>query len=361
MSTENKMKITIIAPCLTMGGMERASSNIANALSKKNVQIHFIAILKQDKFFQLEKGIKFYEPKDFNFKSLSISKTIQWLRQTILSINPDSILVYGQFYSAISLLAFRGLGLNTFISERSSPLLKWPLKQRLFNKLVFTFFKPTGILAQTNIAAKYQQKYYGVKIPIKVIPNTVKNITLYPKIERQKTILAVGRFNDSLKGFDRLIEAFALIKSKDWKLVFAGGDENGQTLKEQAKQLKVMDRIVFLGKVKELDKTYAEAGMFVIPSRSEGFPNALCEAMAAGVPCISFDFTAGPRDIISPEENGLIVPEGDVVALAKSIEFLIDTPKERIRIGENAKSIANRLNIENIGSAHINFLNKKND
>ena len=66
-------------------------------------------------------------------------------------------------------------------------------------------------------------------------------------------------------------------------------------------------RIKFLGKVEEIDKCYAYAGMFVIPSRSEGFPNALAEAMTAGCCCVTFDFVAGPRDIITNNINGIIV------------------------------------------------------
>jgi len=356
-SSDNLKNVVIISPCLTMGGMERASSNIANAFSKKGLEVHYVVLLKQEKFFSLEPRIRFYEPPDFNTQSLSILKTCKWLRQTIKKIHPDIILCYGQFYSAISILALVGTGMKVVISERSSPLLKWPLKQRAFNKGVFSLFKPRGILAQTQIAAHYQQKYYGTRQAIKVIPNALKSIKHYPECTREKQILAVGRFNDSLKGFDRLLEAFALLKAKDWKLVFAGGDENGQTLKEQASQLKILDRIVFLGKVKELDKVYAQAGIFVIPSRSEGFPNALCEAMAAGLPCISFDFIAGPRDIITDEKDGLLVENGNIKALANKIQFLIDHEEERIRIGQEATKIAKRLHIDQISKMHYDFLN----
>ncbi len=354
-------RIAIIAPCLTMGGIERASSNIANALCKKKLDIHFLAILKHEKFFILDENIHFYEPSNFNRNRLSIIKTIHWLRENLLKIQPDAILVYSQFYSAIALLALRGTGFRTFISERSSPLLRWPFKQRVFNKLVFTFYKPSGVLAQTSIAAQYQKRYYGKNIPVKVIPNAVGYIQKYPEIKRKKTILAVGRFNDPLKGFDRLIEVFALLKDQnDWKLVFAGGDESGESLKKQAEQLGVLDNIVFLGKVKNMDKIYAEAGIFVIPSRSEGFPNALCEAMAAGLPCVRFDFVAGPRDIIPPNKDGIIVKNGDINAMVEKIRFLIDNPDERNRLGNAAMEIVDRLNLSRVSTEHYNFLNNAN-
>src|SRR5690606_12600763 len=146
-------------------------------------------------------------------------------------------------------------------------------------------------------------KYHRRSVLFKVIPNAVREIR---KVEADKKnyILAMGRFNDSTKGFDRLIPAFAQSRAADWTLVFAGGDEDGASLKKQADELKIRDRVKFLGKV-DVDEILSESRIFVIPSRSEGFPNALCEAMAAGLPCIAFDFDAGPRDLIINNHNGI--------------------------------------------------------
>ena len=141
-----------------------------------------------------------------------------------------------------------------------------------------------------------------------------------------------------------LIESFAKLKNQDWELHIAGGDEEGEVLKEQAERLGVINRIKFLGKVKEIDKCYAYAGMFVIPSRSEGFPNALAEAMTAGCCCVAFDFVAGPRDLISHNNNGIIVPESDIHAMAKTIDELILDDKKRVLLGKNAMVIREKLN-----------------
>jgi glycosyltransferase involved in cell wall biosynthesis len=339
-----------------MGGMEQASANLANALQSLNVNVTYVSLFKQEIFFQLNSAIKFYEPESFNIQKLNLFKSLRWIRNIINNENPEAIIVYNKLYSAIVQLALLGNKKNVFISERSSPTFKWNLTNAAFNKIVFSVTKPKGIIAQTKIAADYQKKYYGKKIPIKVINNVLREVKLYPDINRQNTILAVGRLNDNLKGFDMLVDAFAKLKNKTWILVFAGGDEEGNLLKEQAKFYKISERIKFLGKVKDIDKIYADAGIFVIPSRSEGFPNALCEAMAAGLPCISFDFIAGPREIISDGYDGLIVENGNIKALTETIDYLIENPLKRQRIGQNAMEIRERLKPERIGQEYLNFI-----
>jgi glycosyltransferase involved in cell wall biosynthesis len=351
-----RQKLLIIAPCLSMGGMERASVNTANSLNDKEVQIVFISLFKKKHFFTLNKDIKLIEPDGFNTNSLSFLKTIQWVRNIVKTEKPNKVLAFNKFYGALTAFSLIGINIPFYISERSSPLFVWRQPLETINRLAFWLKPPTGVIAQTYIAASYQKKYFK-KSKIKVIPNILRPITLYPAIERKEIILAVGRLGDHLKGFDLLIESFALAKDKTWDLHIAGGDENGQELKTLASKLGVINRIKFLGKVKEIDKVYAYAGIFVIPSRSEGFPNALAEAMAAGCPCIAFDFIAGPRDMITSRKNGVIVENKNVKALAKEIDLLIDNPICRKDLGTTAKKISNILNKDKIAEEILGFLN----
>lgn len=350
-------KIIIIGPALSMGGMERASVNVANSLAELGCEVTYIAIFKKAHFFKLDKGIKIIEPEGFNVKSLAIGKTISWLRTSVKAQKPDSVLAFNKFYAALTALALTGTGIRLYLSERSSPLYKWASKIKLINRVAFSINPPAGVIAQTNIAAEYQKKYYGSKVKIKVVPNALRDVKLYPGTERGKNILAVGRFGDALKGFDRLTEAFGKLGNKEWKLTFAGGEEQeGAEVKSIASKYNAQDSIEFLGKVSDLDPVYARSGIFVIPSRSEGFPNALCEAMAAGMPCISFDFTAGPRDIITNGHDGILVEDGNTDELAKAMARLIADDAERLRLGENAKGIAKRLDKALIGKEIYDFI-----
>ncbi|MFV0157750.1 glycosyltransferase [Empedobacter falsenii] len=335
-------KLLIVAPCLAMGGMERASVNTANSINDLNVDVVFISLFKKEHFFKLNSDIKLIEPEGFNIHKLDLIKSIKWIRVSVKQNNPDKVLVFNKFYGAITALALIGLKTSYYISERSSPLFAWKQPIKLINDLAFLLNPPEGVIAQTSIAASYQRKYYK-KSKIEVIPNVLRSIQLFPNVNREEVILAVGRLGDHLKGLDLLIESFSKVKNKTWMLHIAGGDEDGSALKQQAQKLGIIDRIKFLGKVKEVDLEYAKAGIYVIPSRSEGFPNALAEAMGAGCPCISFDFIAGPRDIINHEVSGLIVENGNTTEMAKTIDYLIASPEKREQLSKEAINIRKEL------------------
>lgn len=352
-----KSKILLIGPCLAMGGMERAAVNTANGLNN-DTEVIFVSLFKKPHFFKLDQGIHLEEPDNFNILNLSIFKTIKWLRHLVKVHKPDRVLVFNKFYAALTALALIGLSVPFYISERSSPFFVWKQPFRFINRLAFSLRPPLGVMAQTSIAAEYQKKYYS-KSTVKVIPNVLREIVYHPEIKRENIILAVGRLGDYLKGFDLLIESFSLLQNKDWELHIVGGDEDGADLKELAANLGIIERIKFLGKIQDTDKYYAQAGIFVIPSRSEGFPNALVEAMANGCACVAFDFTAGPKDIIDDGVSGIIVENGNVIKLAQAIDYLIENPEKRIQLGESARIIKERLDQKVIINKILEFLDLK--
>ncbi len=338
--------------------MESASVNLANALCAAEQEVVFVSFFRQDHFFKLNTNIELIEPAGFNTDSLSFFKTVFWLRRTVKKVNPKQVIVFNKLYAAITCLALLFLDVRVFISERSSPLYQWPKNQRRLINLIFTFIKPFGVIAQTNIAKIYQKKYYGNKVKIEVIPNAIRPVNFYPEVKRKNIVIAVGRLNDYLKGFDRLLLSFANTSFQDWQLHFAGGSsmEDAQ-LEKIIIENKLENRVKFLGKVQDLDLVFAEASIFVIPSRSEGFPNALCEAMAAGLACISYDFIAGPKDIIIDRENGVLVDNGNIAQLSFELQQLMSDEHERIRLGRNAIQSAERFSNSNISQRIITFLN----
>ncbi len=335
-----------------MGGLERAMSNLANYFCERGHQVTYITLYNFDKFYKLDERIQLVEPRlDYRSTSKHIYylKLLKYVRSRVKMGNFDTVLSFGDYHNALVLLALKGLKVPVYVSDRSSPDKNFGRAYTVFKK--FTYRSSAGIIAQTRRASDQKKRLLGAKAKITIIPNTVKRVE--PSgLERKNYILGVGR-HYHVKGLDRLLDVFAMLKT-DWSLVLAGdGGPQSQALREQVARLNLKERVVFLGKVSDMTRVYAEAGIFVLPSRSEGFPNALCEAMAAGIPCVSYDISAGPSDIITHAENGFLVKDGDASGLANVVQRLIDDPELRIRTGNKARLIQEELSFEKSGERFL--------
>ena len=171
----------------------------------------------------------------------------------------------------------------------------------------------------------------------------------------------VGRLIKS-KHQDKLIRIFASIDKKDWKLVLVGYDHlkqnNMEPLKKLALDCGVAERVIFAGKQTDVDSYYLSSKIFAFTSSSEGFPNAIGEAMSAGLPVVAYDCIAGPSEMIRDDENGFLIPLFDDVVFAKRLEQLMldEVLRERwVRTGKmTLRSLASKP-LENsfINSSHL--------
>lgn len=153
-------------------------------------------------------------------------------------------------------------------------------------------------------------------------------VALSGKKAESKTVISVGRL-DAQKGYAFLIDAWKLVVEKhpDWKLNIFGTGELKQELKNKIIMLDVEDKIELKGLSKEIEKEYLSASFFVMSSLYEGLPLVLLEAMACGLPVVSFDCEWGPREVIQNEKNGFLVPVKDYMKLADKINLLIENPQ----------------------------------
>ena len=250
--------------------------------------------------------------------------------------------------------ALRNSKVPVYISDRTSPDFNFGNIIKIGKNYLYPM--AAGFIAQTKRSADYKKEKFKNKLNIKIIPNALKEVVIYD-VAKKKTIVCVGRLSYE-KGQDRLIKAFSkLDMADDWKLVFAGSGPMLNDLKSLAKDLHIADSVIFMGVVDNVDKLLSESSIFVLPSRLEGFPNALCEAMAAGLPCICFN-SIPTEAILENKIDGLIVNEGEIEELSLAIQFLIENESERQRLGQNASKIKNRLKIDLIGNEFLSFMFK---
>lgn len=164
----------------------------------------------------------------------------------------------------------------------------------------------------------------------------------------RKQVIAVGRYMPQ-KGFDRLIPAWSIVNKRhpDWTLRIYG-DGMRQQLQQQIDELNITSSCILEHSVENIVEKYCESSIFVLSSRYEGFGMVIIEAMACGVPPVSFACPCGPRDIITDGKDGLLVDNGDIEGLAEKICYLIENEDVRRKMGQEARIDVERFKIEPI-------------
>jgi glycosyltransferase involved in cell wall biosynthesis len=140
------------------------------------------------------------------------------------------------------------------------------------------------------------------------------------------------------KGFDLLIPAFAASAHRfpQWELVIVGDGPARAGLQAQIAAFGLTDRVFLPGRAGNIGAWYERAHAYVLPSRFEGMPNVLLEAMSHGLPVISFDCETGPGEIIRHGVDGLLVPPQDIKALAEAMAMLMGDDELRQQLGAGA-------------------------
>ena len=251
-------------------------------------------------------------------------------------------------------------------SEHSyAPHFPLPFYKEWFRRCAYP--RLDAIVTPTSEAAEYLgQVYTGART--QGIPNWLtwplpKGDGLAGCIVRRpgrKTFVACGRF-DKLKGFARLIKMFDGLKERlpDWDLIIVGDGEDRALLEAQVDQAKLRDRVFFPGWVADMESVFRSGDLFVFPSVSEGFALVLAEAMACGLPCVSYDCKVGPAEIIRDGVDGVLVPLGDETAFSAAMLRLATDDPERRRLAENGPEILPRLSEDAIQSLWAKVLSSK--
>lgn len=193
--------------------------------------------------------------------------------------------------------------------------------------------------------------YWGALPNIEVIPNAALFIAPAYATQTEKRVIAVGRL-DYQKGFDRLIEAWALVQQnemfRDWCLDIFGQGEWREMLEQMICERGLQWTARINAPSKQIGEEYVGSSLIVLTSNYEGFGMVLVEAMSCGVPAIAFDCKCGPADIVQSGINGLLVPSGNISALADAMMELMQNSEMRKRMSLEARKVTETYSEERV-------------
>lgn len=261
------------------------------------------------------------------------------LRQTIKKLKPDVVVSFMDMTNVVVLAGAAGTGCPVVVAERNDPA--WTrigfARRRLRN---LAYRAAPRLVVQTDRVAK---RFPWAKQKISIIPNPVfpqqrNAVPDHPGADGRWRIVAVGRLVWQ-KGFDRLIEAFAEVAPDrpDWDLVIFGEGRDRPILEEMVVSHGLDGRVRMPGVVNEIGRELSAAHLMAFPSRYEGFPNALAEGLAAGLPAVGFKKVSGVEKLIVDGKTGLLVPWDDEVGFAGALARLMDDAPARGRFGKAAQ------------------------
>jgi glycosyltransferase involved in cell wall biosynthesis len=347
-------KICLVIMTLDCGGAERMMSEFANYAANLGFEIHLILLYNKQPFYNLNSSITLYSPSfstKKNSRILYAIKLLPFVRKILKQIKPHTVLSFDRGVNPFIIIAAAFMNLSVYISDRGNPYEKGNRLDDLLRNILYK--KATGIIAQTKGAKDFMSDVIKSK-NVKVIPNAVRHIKQYSH-ERENIIAFMGRLIPA-KGVKYLIKAFSELNNESWKVLILGDGCQKQELMDMVETLNMKEQIEFLGNVKNVDYFLSKSKIFVFPSLSEGFPNALVEAMANSLACISFDCMMGPRDLIENGKNGFLVEPGDIECLKTYLYELMNNRELREKMQHNAHTVNTKLRQDIIFSQYLDFI-----
>lgn len=341
-----KKRFLLYIDMMERGGAQRVFVNLIQHLTDAQVDV----VLVND--FELASDVAQYSVDErvrryYLRKSLKgnpILKNIErvtQLRCIVKKEKPDIVLSFLGRPNKRMLLATFGLKTKKIISVRNDPNCEYAAGgfSKWFARNLFRL--ADGCVFQTEEAAKYFPLAVQKKSTVILNPVDLKFFNTV-RTEEPHNIVTVGRL-ESQKNQGMLIKAFAEIAREfpGEKLIIYGEGSLREELENLCESLHIADRVEMPGNILNVEKALSEAKVFVLPSNYEGLPNALMEAMAVGLPCISTDCPCGgPKLLISDARNGMLVPVGNEKQMADMLRsLLLDTNKLEM-LGMNAKKRA---------------------
>ena len=355
----NNKKILFVIHALGYGGAGKMIVHLANHISHCGYTTAIYVEEQTGKHYPVEQSVEVIQETEFfkNYYTRHFQQIFQ-LRKRIREIAPDLVVSFQTNQNALSVIATRGKNIPVIISERGDP---YQYNNAVAKLKTWVINRSEGAVFQTEKAAAYYGKQLQRRCRIIYNPCTVPFLERPKWNERVNEIAFVARFDIQQKRQDIMVKAFALIAAQfpEYKLCFYGIGGDQAKVESMVANLKIDDQVVFKGLTNDIPNAIRFSKLFVLSSDYEGLPNALIEAMAVGLPCISTDCSpGGASELIQQGINGVIVPCADEKSLAEAMGHLLSNTDMADRLGKEAQKITERLKPERIYSQWEEYIKK---
>ena len=358
------MKVLLVNNQFSIGGAARVATVMCNELMKNNVELHIVTDnINWNIDYKLDNNVTLHSininPKASRIwqKFAKMMKCIKDIRKYIRDIRPDIIVAIQSDMYVRTLLANIGLNIPLVVADHTTFTRKQDRLTNLTRYCLYRYADGISILTHKDeslLGNKYPQK--------RVIYNPLSFDVYNGDSLRRKNILCVGRLDVwEIKGFDTIIKIWSKIEKiyPDWQLEIAGfGSESSiASLKSQIIEYGIEKRVSLLGHVEDMQSLYQHSSIFVLPSRVEGFPMALLEAMSQGCACLAFNLDGATYEMLD-EECGIVVPDGDNKELTNGLLNLMNSSILRKKYADKAKIKCMHFTKEAFVKEWISYLNE---
>ena len=341
------------------GGAERVLSTLAIDFHNRKIPVKIICLNYAETVYKLPNDleIKYLVSRNSNnsiFRIYYACITFLKLIYLFTRNKPACVISFMTTANVWSGLSAMITKTAFIVSERTTPEHSIKTQNYLFKSLISIIYRNAlAIVVPAKGIQDCLKMYSGFEklSNFKIIHNPIADLgnTSELRLNDRKFIFGAGRLSYE-KGFDRLIDAFAGLKFRNIDLLIAGEGQEYKALNQQILKLKLQKRVKLIGIKSNLQDYYAQAELFALPSRNEGYPNALIEAMSFGCPCIAMDCEFGPSEIIRHQKNGLLVSNDNLNDLSSGINKILSNTVLKSRISNNAKKINKTNSLKSISA-----------
>ncbi len=363
------MKLLVVARAIDQmaGGVERTSIRLMNNMLERGMEVELLTwdLAESTSFYAMKAEIKWHRlnmgsPENKASYALMFQRA-RVIRNLVRQQKIDIIICFQAGPFLAMKIYLLGMGIPVIASERNSPSRFEHLKAGWYKSIFFQGFR---LAHRITVQCENYRSLYPAYLQDRII--TIPN-PVYPTQYLSKPgiadnhayyLLSVGRLSYQ-KNYPVLIKAFSMIAEEfsAWDLLIIGDGEDKEVLQQLIIEKQLTDRITLLKPTKDINMWYRKSHVFCLSSQWEGFPNALAEALAHGIPAVGFSDCSGVNNLIETEKNGLLAPGNDnPSSLASALKEIMDDSAKRYKMGQEAISIVDKYDPEKIYDLWENML-----